>query len=82
MAEKRVQTRVEEGGHNIPKEVIRRRYYGGLTNLFSIYHDICDLVLIYDNSRSLPELIYEKPDDGTSIIHNSIILDKIKGMIL
>jgi predicted ABC-type ATPase len=40
LAEKRVQTRVEEGGHSIPTEVIKRRYYGGLANLFSIYHEM------------------------------------------
>lgn len=36
-AQKRVSQRVSEGGHNIPKEVIIRRYYSGLKNLFEIF---------------------------------------------
>jgi predicted ABC-type ATPase len=34
----RVATRVSKGGHDIPHDVIRRRYYGGLTNLFKLYN--------------------------------------------
>ena len=60
LAEMRVKTRVAEGGHNIPKDVIHRRYFRGIDNLFKIYHDICDLVIIYDNSNNQPELVYEK----------------------
>jgi predicted ABC-type ATPase len=33
----RVKTRVAEGGHNIPENVIRRRYESGLKNFFSIF---------------------------------------------
>jgi len=31
LATKRVQTRVLEGGHNIPEEVIKRRYFFGIS---------------------------------------------------
>ena len=34
LAIERVETRVKEGGHNIPKDVIIRRYYAGIRNLF------------------------------------------------
>ena len=37
LAMTRVKTRVKEGGHNIPAEVIERRYYTGLKNLFHLY---------------------------------------------
>jgi predicted ABC-type ATPase len=37
MAINRVAIRVSEGGHNIPKEVIIRRYSRGILNLFKIY---------------------------------------------
>ena len=33
---------VLEGGHNIPAEVIERRYLNGIKNLFSIYIPIVD----------------------------------------
>lgn len=37
LAKERVKTRVAEGGHNIPEEVIERCYLNGLKNLFDIY---------------------------------------------
>ncbi len=41
LAVKRVETCVKEGGHNIPEEVIRRRYENGLKNFFEIFKSIC-----------------------------------------
>lgn len=46
----RVATRVREGGHNIPSEVIRRRYANGIRNLTALYTPICDYWTIYNNS--------------------------------
>ena len=34
LAKERVKTRVKEGGHNIPTDVIERRYINGIKNLF------------------------------------------------
>src|SRR5690606_30066452 len=34
LAKERVEIRVKEGGHDIPKEVIERRYLKGIKNLF------------------------------------------------
>lgn len=42
LAKKRVETRVEEGGHDIPADVIERRYVKGISNLFNLYLPICD----------------------------------------
>lgn len=60
LAIERVRTRVIEGGHNIETEVIKRRYINGIKNLFEIYLEIADEVLIFDNSFGAPELIAEK----------------------
>jgi predicted ABC-type ATPase len=60
LAIERVKTRVEEGGHNIEKEVIKRRYVRGIQNLFKIYLPIVDETLIFDNSFENQELIAEK----------------------
>ena len=48
----RVATRVSEGGHNIPSDVIRRRYANGIKNLTTLYTPICDYWTIYDNSAA------------------------------
>lgn len=52
----RVATRVSEGGHDIPSEVIRRRYANGIRNLVSLYAPVCDFWTIYDNSSADAEI--------------------------
>ena len=52
----RVATRVSEGGHNIPSDVIRRRYANGLRNLTMLYTPVCDFWTIYDNSSADAEI--------------------------
>ena len=37
MAVLRVAKRVAEGGHDVPDDVVRRRYVSGLRNLFRMY---------------------------------------------
>jgi predicted ABC-type ATPase len=60
LAVKRVQIRVLEGGHNIDKEVIERRFKNGIKNLFDIYLEIVDEALIFDNTYGKHDLIAEK----------------------
>ena len=47
----RVAKRVSQGGHNIPTDVIYRRYEAGLQNLFQLYMPVCDYWALYDNSN-------------------------------
>lgn len=68
MAIDRVAIRVSEGGHNIPTDVITRRYKRGIENLFKIYLPLCDEWAIFDNSDEIPTLIAE----GT---HSKLIID-------
>ena len=49
-AVKRVAQRVSQGGHNIPTDVIYRRFENGLSNLFNLYMPVCDYWTLYDNS--------------------------------
>jgi predicted ABC-type ATPase len=49
-AMKRVIQRVMQGGHSIPEETIKRRYYAGIKNLLKYYLPIADIALILDNS--------------------------------
>lgn len=82
LAEFRVKTRVAEGGHHIPKDVIYRRYFRGIDNLFKIYHDICGLIIIYNNSKNLPELIYQRKEVDDIKIFNKQKFESIKSMML
>lgn len=60
LAIEKVRTRVKEGGHNIPENIIKRRYVNGIKNLFEIYLPVVDGALIYDNSYGIHELIAHK----------------------
>lgn len=52
LALNRVRTRVKEGGHNIPEEVIIRRYSRGLRNFFQLYKDeVPDWVFVENSGR-------------------------------
>ena len=57
IAIKRVKNRVAEGGHNIPKKVIERRFDNGLINLINRYIPIVDSWVLLDNSNKDFELI-------------------------
>lgn len=50
LAVQRVRERVRRGGHDIPEEVIRRRYVKGARNFFNVYSGLADTWGIYDNS--------------------------------
>lgn len=78
LAKERVKTRVNEGGHNIPPDVIKRRYIKGIKNLFEIYAEIVDQVLIFDNSEGKPILIAEKNSGEEIIIHNKEKFNNLK----
>ncbi len=80
-AVKRVALRVKQGGHNIPKEDIVRRYYRGLKNLLDIYLPIADTAYVVNNS--MPELdtikiIARKEDKNTLFIEDEEIWEKIQ----
>lgn len=49
LAVERVAERVRRGGHNIPEDVIRRRYEGGWSNFFEIYQPLADYWEVYAN---------------------------------
>ena len=50
LAQERVKIRVAEGGHYIAPDVIERRYYRGIENLFDTYLSLVDEAFILDNS--------------------------------
>ncbi len=79
LAKDRVKKRVAEGGHNIESDVIERRYKTGIKNLFKLYFNKVDSLLIYDNSTAESELIAEKEiEDELFTIHNSQKFNSLK----
>lgn len=78
LAKERVEIRVKEGGHDIPKDVIERRYLNGINNLFNIYLDIANQVFIFDNSEGQHDLIAEKYLDEDIVIYNQEKYNELK----
>lgn len=70
LAVKRVETRVKEGGHNIPEDVIRRRYENGLKNFYNIFEPIVDEWMFIDNSGEPYEIIAHKNTES-SLVKNT-----------
>lgn len=60
MAIVRVRQRVIEGGHDVPEQTVRRRFYSGWNNFNSIYRNLVDEWVIYENSGDTPTLLSEK----------------------
>lgn len=80
LAIKRVQERVKGGGHNIPQDVIRRRYKAGKRNLFELYTPITDFWMVIDNSVNPFQLIVEGMKEQIVCIHNEDTYNKIKNL--
>jgi predicted ABC-type ATPase len=57
MAISRVAMRVKQGGHNVKRTVIRRRFDAGLRNFEQIYMHLVDKWEWYDNSGNIPQFV-------------------------
>ncbi len=67
LAVKRVKDRVAAGGHNIPENIIRRRYDMGLGYFFNDYMPVSDRWILADNSQTPFTVIAEGNYDRTTI---------------
>jgi predicted ABC-type ATPase len=54
MAVMRVASRVAQGGHDVPRETIRRRFDAGLRNFHERFRQLVDAWILYDNSGPEP----------------------------
>ena len=57
MAIARVAERVKQGGHDIPQDVIRRRFTAGLRNFQQVYKSVVDGWALFDNAGETPVLL-------------------------
>lgn len=77
MAIERVRIRVKKGGHDVPSEIIKRRYKKGLENLVHGYLPIVDEAVIYDNTnglfqKKLPVIAKKEKGRQLEILENEI----------
>lgn len=65
----RVRARFASGGHDVPEDKIRARYHRALALLPRLIN-ICDKILVYDNSNE-PSLIFSKESAYSQFFPNS-----------
>ena len=77
LAIQRVAERVSKGGHDIPEDIIRRRYVSGIQNLFNLYAAEVDAWSIYDNSTTLRRNVAVGGKTIKTVINNEEIYNQI-----
>ena len=72
LAIQRVKTRVADGGHNISKEVIKRRYRNGLLNFYKLYKNSVHSWVFIDNSGDPYQVIAEGIGENEKVLDQKI----------
>lgn len=67
----RVAERVAKGGHDIPNNIIVRRYWEGLDNLFKIYMPIVDTWILVNNSETPRSIVATGGKDQKIVIKDN-----------
>jgi predicted ABC-type ATPase len=80
LAKERVKIRVAEGGHNIEQDIIERRYWKGISNLFNIYLPLADHAMLFDNSEGDHDPIADKKPGETMTILNKTKFELLKSL--
>jgi predicted ABC-type ATPase len=76
----RVAERVSLGGHNIPEDIIRRRYKVGISNFFSFYQSIVDNWMLFDGSSGAFISIAERVNEVTLVRDGITYSQMMKGV--
>ena len=61
LALQRIAARVRQGGHDVPREDVVRRFNRSWKNFQMTYRDLADRWSVYDNSSKGPRLLEEGP---------------------
>ena len=80
-AMERVAERVSKGGHNIPSDIIVRRYYEGIDNLFKIYMSIVDTWVLVNNSETPRSIVATGGKDQETVVRNSVLFKTIEDYV-
>lgn len=72
----RVARRVSEGGHNIPRDTIIRRYHLGINNFFYLFKGKVDYWMLVDNTSSPRKVIADRDN-----IYDINTYNKIKSYV-
>ena len=68
----RIKERVQEGGHHVPAEDVRRRFDRGMHNFFYLYESLIDSWMLFDNSKEKPVLIAKRRNGRRQVFHEDV----------
>jgi predicted ABC-type ATPase len=61
LALQRIAARVRQGGHDVPRTDVVRRFNRSWRNFQLIYRELADMLEIYDNAGESPRLLEQGP---------------------
>lgn len=61
LALRRISARVKQGGHDVPRADVLRRFIRGWHNFQTVYRPLADVWAVYDNSETIPRLLEQGP---------------------
>lgn len=64
LALRRIEVRVRQGGHDVPKRDVLRRFNRGWENFVRIYQPMAESWAVYENSGASPQLV-ERRNEGS-----------------
>jgi predicted ABC-type ATPase len=73
LAVQRVAARVAAGGHSVPENTVRRRYWAGIRNFFGLYQRIGTSWALYNASGPEPMLVAEGLESESVKVYDPIV---------
>jgi predicted ABC-type ATPase len=80
LALSRIESRVAQGGHNVPVQDVLRRFDRAVRNFFKLYQPLADSWMLFNNAGPNPILIAEKKIGKVRIIYESSYNDIVEGI--
>jgi predicted ABC-type ATPase len=81
LAKSRVAQRVSRGGHDVPDDVVERRFDLGLKNFFEIYSPIVDEWAFVENTRNVTTTIAKQSPDDKTVIYDKTRFIRFKELV-
>jgi predicted ABC-type ATPase len=78
LALSRVRERVSRGGHDVPEQIIRRRFERSMRNFLLHYRQSAHVWTLFDNSGETPRVVALGKDEKVRIINKSIYTALVK----
>ena len=80
LAQRRVKHRVALGGHDVPADVVKRRFGRSLQNFFQLYAGVADEWMMFDNSSGHTAQTVAHLTNGQQTIEDTTLWRKLQTM--